>query len=498
MRRALFAGSVAAITCGLVFACTLDLDESLISKGPRDGAPVTIGDVTLPDGTVISDSGVPITPDTVTCAKDGDCIATNKCLTPKCDLTRKACVYDICHSTACSVGVCDQAAKTCSGQQTYKKTVELTLDQVTTGGIIAAYPWLFQMTSTGILVYDISNPTKLKPTAVPLVGVGFVPNQFVRSGNRIWIGAPLAGTPARLPIAYIDVPVDPFTAKIEAHSILANYNRPATESVGFLPSENKGAIVVGPAPQPPPAGNGTGYATALLDTLLAEPATKTATPVTPKDNTVLIAASGSRLVMQAIAPLTGAVTNQFGLISGVGTTTPVVGDLVTVGEMTGQSQFRTWGQNVDGTTFLVTGVNGAGPAPDTTVSVSARGYFLVKDGKSPIDAGAKGMALENYTPANAPGANAEVARGITMFDSDTFAVPLPASENPATSIAIQFVKSAGTVDVGKRVVLTQPLGALAGTSASDGILYVAVNAPTGVPDTAPTPKLFVVDPACSP
>lgn len=497
MRRLLFGGLVGVIAAGLVFACTLDLDESLIGKAPKDGSGiVTIGDVNLPDGTVLSDSGVPITPDTVTCSKDGDCVSTNGCLTGRCDLTRKACAYDICHATTCSVGVCDQAAKTCSQQQTYKqKAGELTLDQLTTGGIIAAYPWLFQMTSTGILVYDVSNPTKATPVAVPLVGLGFVPNQFVRSGNRIWIGAPLAGTPARLPIAYIDIPVDPFTAKIEAHTILANYSRPATESVAFLASENKGALVIGPASVGPDPG-GPGYPTAALDTLLAEPATKTATPFTPKPNTVLIAASGSRLVMQAVAPLTGLATNQFALVSGVGTTNPTVGDLVTVPDMTAQSQFRTWGENVDGTTLFVTGVNGAGPAPGSTVTVSARGYFLLKDGKSSIDPAAKGMALENYPPGTVLGANAEVARGITMLDGETFAVPLVASDNAAAT-EVQFVKTAGTVDASKRAVLPTPLSALAGSSASNGILYVAMNVP-GAKDAAPTPKLFIIDPACSP
>ena len=89
MRRLVFGALVAALASTFVFACQLDLDESLIGKGPRDGGPVTIGDATLPDGTVITESGVPITPDG-TCTKDGDCVSANGCLTGRCDLTRRA------------------------------------------------------------------------------------------------------------------------------------------------------------------------------------------------------------------------------------------------------------------------------------------------------------------------------------------------------------------------------------------------------------------------
>jgi hypothetical protein len=489
MRRLMFGGLVAAFAGAFVFACTLDLDESLIGKAPKDGGNVvTIGDANLPDGTVITESGVPITPDG-TCTKDGDCVSANGCLLGKCDLTRKACAYDICHSTACTVGVCDQAAKTCSQPQTYKeKAGELTLDQLTTGGIIAAYPWLFQMTATGVLVYDVSNPTKSKPAEVPFVGLGFVPNQFTRSGNRIWIGAPLGGSPARLPIAYIDVPADPFTGKIEAHTILANYSRPATESVGFLATENKGAVVIGPAPT---------YPTAALDTLLAEPATKTATPVGPKDNTVLTALSGSRFVMIGQTPLTGALTNQFGLISGVGTTNPTASDLVAVAAMPGPTGARTWGQTLDGTLLFVIGVNGPGAEPDTTVSAAVRGYILTKDGKSPIDGAAKAIEIETYNPVTAPAANADLVRAPTMVDVDTFAVPVVAGENPAAT-AIQLVKSDNTIIKNKRLVLPTAIGNIVGISASDGLVYVAANVPSGQKDVPATPKVFVLDPACAP
>lgn len=491
MRKLLFGGAALALATSLVFACTLDLDESLIGKPPKDGGGVTLGDVNLPDGTIISESGVPIVPsDAVNCTTDNDCPTTNGCLKGRCDQTRRACAYDICHAASCAVGVCDQAAKTCNSTQMYKeKAGELVLDQVTTGGIIAAYPWLFQMTTTGILVYDVSNPTKGKPVSVPLVGLGFVPNQFARSGNRIWIMAPLGGTPARLPIAYIDVPADPFTGKIEAHTILANYNRPATESVSIGPSENKGALILGPAPT---------YPTAAVDTLLAEPATKTATPIVPRDNSTPVALSGSRIVMQGIQPLTNQATNQFGLVSGAGTTNPTTSDLVTVADLAAPSLARAATQSVDGTVFFATGTHGPGPAPDTIVTRTVRGYFLVKDGKSTIDGAVKGVDLETYAPETAPGANGDSLRAPTMVDLDTAMVVVAATESPGTATAVQFMKRDGTVDRAKRVTLATSIGTIAGSSASDGFVYIAANIPSGQEGVPPTAKVFVIDPACSP
>lgn len=489
MRRLLFAGLLGATCAGLAFACTLDLDEALITSAKGDGGPVVIGDATFPDGTVISESGVPVVPEGTSCAKDDECVSANGCLTGRCDLTRRACTYDVCRSAACSAGTCDQTAKSCNAPTTYKlKAGEMTLDQPTVGGVVAAYPWLFQLTSTGVLVYDVSNPTKTKPAQVPLVGLGFVPSQLVRSGNRIWIGAPLGGTPARLPLAYIDVPADPFSTKIEAHTILANYNRPATESVSFAPSENKNAFIIGPAPT---------FPTALVDPLLAEPATKTATPLVPKENTSPIGTSGSRLVMQA--SVNGVLANQFGLIAGAGTTNPTTSDLVTIADMGAVSVSRTSASGLDGATFFVTGVHEPGPIlPDGLVTKSVKGYLLLKDGAASLDGAIKGVEIESYAIETALPANADVVRGATPLDNDTFVVAAAAAENKENGTAIQFIKRDLTLKKDKRVVLATPLSTIAGVSASDGLVFVAANIPSGVDGVPATGKVFVLDSACAP
>lgn len=488
--RPLLAIALAGLVAGAgAFACTLDLDEALIAAKPKTEGGVTIGDANLPDGTIITESGVPIIPDAAACTKDEECVSANGCLKGRCDFTRRACAYDICHSTACTVGVCDQAAKSCSQPSTYKlKAGELTLDQPSLN-VIAAYPWLFQLTSSGVLVYDISNPTKAKPTQIPIVGVGFVPNQFVRSGNRIWIAAPLAGTPARLPLAYIDIPADPFTSKIEAHTVLASYSRPATESIGLVAIDNRGALVIGPAPT---------FPTALIDTLLAEPATKTATPLVPKENTSPVTISGSRIVMQAA--VAGVLVNQFGLITGAGTTNPTTGDLVTIADMGEVSVSRGSAQGLDGATFFVTGVHQAGaglPGPGI-VTKSVRGYLLLKDGQASLDATIKGVDIESYPVDTAPGPNADVVRAATLLDNDTFVVAAAAAENNATATAIQFVKRDLSINKEKRVALATALGTIATLTASDGIVYVAANIPSGLEGVPPTGKVFVIDPACAP
>lgn len=489
VRRILFGALAGFAFTGLAFACTLDLDESLIDKR-ADGA-VVFGDATLPDGTIITESGVPIIPDAGACSKDEECLSANGCLKGRCDLTRRACAYDVCRTAACTVGVCDQGTKTCGQPQTYKlKVSELTLDQPTTGGIVAAYPWLFQLSSTGLVVYDVSNPTKDKPTQVPLVGLGFMPTQIGRSGNRIWMVAPLTGTPARLPIAYIDIPADPFTAKIEAHSVLAGYNRPSTEGIGLGLTGDKNALVIGPAPS---------FPAAPLDTLLAEPATRTAIALAPKPETTPIAMSGNRLVMQAYPK--GTASSQFGLVSGAGTAAPATGELVTITDMGLVSVSHISAQTVGGGVFFAAGAHEAvsiGPAT-TVVTRAIRGYFLLKDSASPLDPTIKGVDIEVYGAAlTSPQLNADLIRAATMVDDDLASVAVAAAENRDETTAVHFIRRDLTVLRDKRVVLPTPIVNVVNETASDGLVYVSANFPSAVDGVPALAKVYVIDPACAP
>src|SRR5690606_6986726 len=104
-----------------------------------------VADVVVEDAPEIDagDGGTtPGLPDAATCAKDEDCATTHGCLSGKCDLSRRACVFDVCHAT-CSAAACDVAAKTCGTAKPY--TYAATTFQIgrpVTGRIVAVHPFL--------------------------------------------------------------------------------------------------------------------------------------------------------------------------------------------------------------------------------------------------------------------------------------------------------------------------------------------------------------------
>src|SRR4051795_5929102 len=85
----------ATLTALGLASCSLDLDESLIGRaneGGQDEAS-TIDNVVKEGG----DGALPpINPEAGICAKDEDCKGTSGCLVAKCDVPRKACVFQVC------------------------------------------------------------------------------------------------------------------------------------------------------------------------------------------------------------------------------------------------------------------------------------------------------------------------------------------------------------------------------------------------------------------
>lgn len=508
--RVALGGVVAIFSTLTAFACSLDLDEKLLT--PPSEAGVKIGDANLPDGTIITESGVPIIPNVAACSKDEECVAANACLKGRCDLTRRACAYDICHAQACNVGTCDPGPKTCGAATTYKlKAGELALPEVTSGGIVAAYPWIFQLTQHGVMAYDVSNPTKSTGVAggVQVVGIGFIPTSFTRSGNRIWFTAPLQGaaaplppTPTRLSLAYIDVPTDPFVTRIEGHTVLATYNRPASNGAFLVPTNDKGALVLSQDVSGAPDPVTTWFATPL-EVDLAEPASKTATSLALATGQRPVATSGTRLVLDSTAPLTG-FTNQFALVTDPGTPNQQTRALTPVNDTTTMGQQRGFAASTGGAVVWFTNtVQPSNPPtdPPTTVTHSVKAYFLVKDGNASIEAGAKSAEVEVYPDATAPAITTQTIGTSTMLDENTALVTVLASDS-AGSTAVDFVKSDGTVLKDKRLILTAPFGTVFSATASDGFAYLAVNTtvppPDGMGAATTTSKVVIIDPACNP
>ena len=107
-RHAMIAVAVFGAAGALGAACSRWLDESKIKEG--DASVVT---------DAAGDGGVPDAAYPVGCTADPDCKPANSCLTGRCDLTRKICLYDLCPAAACKASVCDTNSKTCSVPTTY-------------------------------------------------------------------------------------------------------------------------------------------------------------------------------------------------------------------------------------------------------------------------------------------------------------------------------------------------------------------------------------------
>jgi hypothetical protein len=469
-------------------SCSLGLDESKIGAGQEAGTVDTnVADTAAGDA---GDAGpTPGLPDAATCTKVEDCTTTHGCLKGRCDLSRKACVFDVCHATACNAAACDTNAKTCGAPKAYPFKATQFQVGAQVSRIAAVHPGLFAQTATGIVAFNVGNVSATAPPAVPVVGLGFVPTQMVVSGSRLFfLDTPTGPGPSRLPVAWIDVPSDPFAGKIEATSVLATYSRPAAEGVGLVARGGDTALLLGP--------QGQSFPSSTVEPPLVEPLTITATPIVFTAGTSPVAMSGARLVMQAVD---GQGIATFGLINGAGTATPQnAGDtrLADAGPLSGPQQFS---QSPEGAVFWTIASLSGAPGATGTVTRALRGHFLVPEGTAAVDpAGGFDVEVYNATPV---GQGANLAGPTAMLDANTAIVLAAARENPGAATAVQFarrqplgiVKNADNTTP-RRTVLPVPLGNFVGAAGSNGIGYAAAN--EGGP--MPNATVYVFDPACAP
>jgi len=486
--RSGFVLGAAAISATMLAAasCSLDLDESKIGEGAETGVPDTNVDETATGDS--GDGGGPIvTPDASTCTKDEECVTTNGCLKGRCDQVRKACVFDVCRTMACNAGVCDTAAKTCGAPKAYKFLAGQFSVGTQASRIVAVYPYLFAQTATGILAFDVSNPAATAPRQVPIVGLGFVPNQTVATGNRVYFSAPVTGPgPSRLPLAWIDVPSDPFATKLEVTSVLATYSR--AEAPSLLGHTEDKLYLLGPP--------GANYPSAIVDAPLVEPLTITATPLAITMSTSPAALSGNRLVM--IGFDTSNIPS-FGLINGAGTTMPMnTGDtkFADAGNMASSGLFA-W--SPEGAVFWSVPTLTGPPSPPAATAPNLRSVmarFLLPDGNGGFDLSA-GFDVETYNIALGPNLIGPTA----MIDANTAIVLAADKTNVVAQTTVQFAKRMplGLVKnmdntTPRRQTIALPIGAFTSATGSNGFGYVAANE-TGPP---PNSTIYVFDPGCAP
>jgi hypothetical protein len=225
IRRALALGLLGG--CVLV-ACSLNLDPTLMSEHSLGVLPPTQTDSgqsagAQTDGASSGDASGS------SCTTDADCLASSpggQCVTSaRCDPTWHLCMYDVCDFGACQASGCDLLSQTCTSPTTFGYAISLF--PIVYGGvggwggraaIAAAFPFLFVLTTNGVVAFDVANPLGTAPPAMPVQGVPFIPVAIVASGRRVYFVAPVsgAGPNYREAIAWIDVPGNPFLTSLEA------------------------------------------------------------------------------------------------------------------------------------------------------------------------------------------------------------------------------------------------------------------------------------------
>jgi hypothetical protein len=501
-KRAVVGLAASVIVPGLMAlaSCSLGLDESLIGRVDEAGAvDALVAETAMPvDGG--SDGKLPpIQPEGGVCTQDSDCTGTAGCLTAKCDLPRRACVFDVCRDQACSSSACDQAAMTCGAAKPYKyRASQFTVGaQIGCGGNLgrcfaAVYPFVFVGTTNGVLAFAADDPQNPAPASVPVTGLGFVPTQIIASGSRMFfLGTPAGtGPTSRVPIAYVDVPPNPFANKIRVTTVLAALNRPASDPVTLFPRANDTALLVDQNVM-------AAYASAAVEPPLSEPVTLTSNTVAVSAQSTPLAVSGTRLV---VGQINGGGTPIFAFVSGAGSATSTTGadtPIATAVPATGPVYFT---QSADGALFFaylaMTSPPGQ-PGPPFPAIRAAKGYFIVADGNAPDFDPAAGIDLEVY--GGAPLGTPSVGP-VALLDAKTAMVTVASPANPTMQSNVEFVTRTPALAIVKnadmsprRFPITLAVSQLA-AAGSNGLGYVLAVDP--IAPTAPT--VYVFDPGCAP
>jgi hypothetical protein len=497
-RRAAILGAACIVgpACIGLASCSLGLDEGLIATpSEASSVDVQLADTFVPEG---GDGALPpIQPEAGVCTKDDDCKGTAGCLTAKCDIPRKACVLDVCRQPACNSGVCDTAMQKCGAPRPYKyRATQFPVGaQIGCGGALArcfaaVYPFVFVGTANGVVAFAANDPLNAAPASVPITGLGFVPTQIIASGSRVYfLGTPVgAGTSSRVPVAYADVPPDPFAAKIGVTTVLAGFNRPASDPVVLATRGNDTALLLD-------VNVAAAYASAPVEPPLTEPVNFGSTGIAFTAGALPVAMSGSRLVMGQINPAAAAI---FGFVNAAGSATPMTVADVPIPTAAPASGPQYFAQSADGAVFWsYVSLTSAPPFPPGGPTIrAAKAYFLVADGAATFDP-TGGIDLEVYPafPVGTP-----TVGPVAMLDSKTAMVTTSAPGNPGALTNVGFVTRGATVSIVKnadntprRFPITLSVNQLA-AAGSHGLGYILAVDPAA--PAAPTVHVF--DPACAP
>lgn len=494
-----------AVAVGAV-GCSLGLDKSKIGQvvftegGPETDGPASegssgeAGDAPTSSDGMSSNDGPPEA-DAGACTKDKDCQlvagdAGGCVASAKCDTTWHVCMLDVCNAGACKAEECNTSTNSCTLPSDYSGMFNPTSFVVNYGGvgtsiswaISAVWPFVFVITTNGVIAYNVFDPTNGSPPAVTIHGVPFIPNYTLAIGRRVYfLTVEIGGPTYHQAIAWIDVPQNPFITQFTANAAWVG----TTEKNGLAALVNDGV-----------AGFYMSYNTgALLPTTDVHAPLSDGTMLTAFTNanfpmnSGIASASGSRLVVYSYDGMQQAA--QYTFVTNPATATATTGSLQTVDSMGPIDNQQTWAQGGDGSVlweaaqFEIEDGGSTGQIGQTCLT-----WLLDSSSATSFDA-AKCAVLESYSPAVGQRVTATPA----WIDANTALGLAAASSNPSASTSVHVVKNKPSLATVPSVVSYVPVGpGSVGTASSNGFGYVLAQTD---PMNNQSCTVYIFAPACA-
>jgi hypothetical protein len=404
------------------------------------------------------------------CLTDQDCAVAaagaGACVSAAtCDPTWHVCLLTTCAAIGCKASTCSLPQHACSAPSPYG--FEATRFAVRYGGvggtlpgsIAAAWPFIFVVTTNGVVAYNVADPTSASPPLVPVHGVPFLPLSAVAVGRRVYFvrGTEGGGPTYRQAVAWVDVPQNPLLTELAATS--AFVGTPGQGGVlGALSNGEDGVFVV--------------YGARLEPTANLHPPIDDSTVLAPfanaglADGASVLASSGTRLIAHRYDPASW--TPNLAIVNGAATPAAQATSeqpIAAYGPLADQVLLATGG---DGSVIWATAVYEVDDAGMPGGIAKARLAWILGSGTAANFDPSGYVDLETYAPATA----ARVIGPPVWIDANT-ALGLAAAGSTSTdSTSVQIVTRAPpAVVAGTRRLLSIAPGSV-GVAASGGFAYV--------------------------
>jgi hypothetical protein len=439
--------------------CSLGLDESKLGASAADANLPPGNDAAPAPETSTPDASAPetSTPDAGPgCNADTDCVAPNACLTPRCDVARHTCVFDLCkQATTCTHAACDTTTHACGAAAPvpFHPGSFVVPGGIGCGGVpgrcfAAATTFVYVGTTNGVSALPVGDPGSLALTAIPVGGVPFAPAFIVASGGRVFFVGGLVG--GRLQVAWLDSPTNPLVTSMHAQPLLLGSTLTGVSEVFAAPTP-AGVYLEQADPQK------------LLPTVLWTPPTADLATLTAFPNTgapagaAAVAASGDRLVLYRWTQQGTQFGELFTIVTGTGSAGAKAGAETNLSADIGV----VWGTPAN--VRFAAGANGAlvwgVPLVQVAQPVGTRGARVawVLDGTAATPSATAHVDLEVYDPSNVP-LTQPVSGPLAWVDATTvLALAQAPADLGTTSVQVAQNGAAGPMVVpSRRVVLPIP------------------------------------------